>query len=412
MIKDHSEKKGRTGKMLHTEYVRSLNCNYERILLEKKPEEQRYQYCILSRGGIKGLLPCSLRYINGLAYLYYDISSRQNVTQLFSSRCITREWMTDFMWSLKHIQQELGRFLLDMGNILWYPEQIFQELESNMFSFMYIPYYTGEASFMKLIEFWVEHIDYEDEVLVDCVYHMYEQLEHNGDIYLQARIFEDAKCLEEDRAQEMRTQEKLQVPTEEKIMEEKIAGESAAEDKMSENVKAEAGKRTETVIGVKAESPKSKRGIFSIFEGKKNRGKKLREEYSLTMQQAMTGYAVAEETNYEAENFGRTIFIEEQPDASPRVHRLYTPEGRLLASLERPTLSIGKKKEEVDLVLEDASVSRIHARITEDNGKAYLEDLNSTNGTFKNGLRMLPYEKKKLEEGDEIKCGKVILVFR
>ena len=75
-------------------------------------------------------------------------------------------------------------------------------------------------------------------------------------------------------------------------------------------------------------------------------------------------------------------------------------------------MAIGKKKGEVDLVLEEASVSRIHARITNVDGKYYLEDLNSTNGTFRNGLRMQPYEKKMLEEGDEIKCGKVAFIFR
>ena len=123
--------------MLHTEYVRNLNCNYERILLDNKPEEKKYQYCILSRGGIKGLLPCSLRYMNGLAYLYYDITSKQNVAQLFGGRCITRRWMRDFLWSLRQIQLELGRFLLDTNNVIWYPEHIFQDLESNIFSFLY-----------------------------------------------------------------------------------------------------------------------------------------------------------------------------------------------------------------------------------------------------------------------------------
>ena len=98
--------------MLQTEYIRSLNNNYERILLDKKPEEKRYQYCILSRGGIKGLLTCSLRYINGLAYLYYDISSKQNVTQIYDNRVINRKWMKDFFWSMKQIQLELARFLL------------------------------------------------------------------------------------------------------------------------------------------------------------------------------------------------------------------------------------------------------------------------------------------------------------
>lgn len=66
----------------------------------------------------------------------------------------------------------------------------------------------------------------------------------------------------------------------------------------------------------------------------------------------------------------------------------------MLVSLDQPSLSIGKKKEEVDLVLKDASVSRIHARIITEEGNAYLEDLNSTNGTFQNGLRMQPYEKE------------------
>lgn len=44
---------------LETEYVRNLNCNYERMALEEKPKESRYQYCILNRGGIRFLLPCS-----------------------------------------------------------------------------------------------------------------------------------------------------------------------------------------------------------------------------------------------------------------------------------------------------------------------------------------------------------------
>ena len=83
-----------------------------------------------------------------------------------------------------------------------------------------------------------------------------------------------------------------------------------------------------------------------------------------------------------------------------------------MASIEKPILSMGKKKDEVDVVLEDSSVSRIHARIIQEGAVYYLEDLNSTNGTFKNGLRLQPYEKRKLETGDELKCGRVVLIFR
>ena len=39
------------------------------------------------------------------------------------------------------------------------------------------------------------------------------------------------------------------------------------------------------------------------------------------------------------------------------------------------------------------------------------EELNSTNGTFKNGVRLKPYEQKKLSKGDEIKLAAKKLIF-
>ncbi len=459
-------RKDEVGGMLNTEYVRNLNCNYERILLDKKPDEKRYQYCILNRGGIKGLLPCSLRYINGVAYLYYDISSKQNVTQLYGSKCVSRAWVVDFLWSMRQIRQELERFLLDSKNIIWRPEQIFQDLESNVFSFLYVPYYEGDSGYLKLMEFLIDHIDYEDEVLVECVYSMYEQLERNGEIYLQAQIYEDAKCLEgqeaekvqelaipEQRAEAMKTQEDedrglfaADESSRTKALRQEIAAEEPCrvragrrEIAAEESGRVRAGRREITVeepgrvkvlrqeiaaeepgretvyknklVGEEAERG-ARRGIFGIFEGKKKRGREMREDYRNAMQQEMEGYAVAEETSYEEEPYGRTVFMEEKALDVARPHRLFTPEGILLATLDKPVFSIGKKKEDADLVLENPSVSRIHARIVQEKKDVYLEDLNSTNGTYKNGLRMQPYEKRKLEEGDEIKCGAVILIFR
>lgn len=378
--------------MLHTEFIRSLHCNYERVLLDKKPEEKRYQYCILSRGGIKGLLPFSLRYLNGLAYLYYDITSKQNIIQLFDKRCISREWLKDFLWSLKQIQMELGRFLLNEQNILWYPEQVFQDLEKNIFSFLYIPYYDGESSFLKLLEFMVEHIDYEDELLVECVYKMYEQYERNGDVYLQEQIFEDAKLLEKKKEDFVIQNERNDLK------------EFCHEDERVEALPIQEVEETREKV--------EKKGLRSLWESRKKKDKEVRDNYAEEIRQQMRGYAVAEDTAYEEEELGRTIYIEEKKEKVKKLHRLYTEDGNLLIRIETPTLTIGKKKEEVNLCLEDFSVSRLHARIIIEGEDAYLEDLNSTNGTYKNGLRLQPYEKKKLEDDDEIKCGKKLLIYR
>lgn len=409
--------------MLQTEYVRNLHCNYERLLLDQKPEEKRYQYCILSRGGIRGLLPCSLRYINGLAYLYYDISSKQNMVQLFEGRLITREWLRDFLWSYRQIQQELDRFLLDEHNVVWYPEQVFLDLDSRIFSFMYIPYHEKENGFGALVDFWVEHIDYEDEPLVEFVYRVYDRLEKNGASYLQGQIFEDAVLLEQ------RTEEKAGRAdvSDAAAVERDILRTGQDVQRMEQEAQEEQEMpHPDTVRRQSAASGEEKKKFFGIFQGKfsqgkRNKSKELRDNYHMAMQEAMSGCAVAEEGTYQYQeggsesgdwDYGRTVYIEESSDPAALPHRLYSPEGKLLADLDRETFSIGKKKDEVDLVLEDMSVSRMHARIIRQGAEVYLEDLNSTNGTFKNGLRLEPYERRKLESEDEIKCGNVPLVFR
>ncbi|HEV2883240.1 MAG TPA: FHA domain-containing protein [Pyrinomonadaceae bacterium] len=70
---------------------------------------------------------------------------------------------------------------------------------------------------------------------------------------------------------------------------------------------------------------------------------------------------------------------------------------------------------DVDLDSDDpeAKVSRRHARITWLEGKHYLEDLGSTNGTFINrGKRLTPGTRQSLNDGDEIIVGKTFLRFR
>src|SRR6185295_5953979 len=69
---------------------------------------------------------------------------------------------------------------------------------------------------------------------------------------------------------------------------------------------------------------------------------------------------------------------------------------------------------DVDLDSDDpeAKVSRRHARITWNDGKHFLEDLGSTNGTFVNrGKRLPPGTRQSLNDGDEIIVGKTFLRF-
>ena len=66
----------------------------------------------------------------------------------------------------------------------------------------------------------------------------------------------------------------------------------------------------------------------------------------------------------------------------------------------------------VDLVLNDQSVSRLHARISRDGNRFFITDLNSTNGTFRNGMRLEPNASEIIEPGDEIGIGKLKFIYR
>lgn len=71
-------------------------------------------------------------------------------------------------------------------------------------------------------------------------------------------------------------------------------------------------------------------------------------------------------------------------------------------SLDKPNMIVGKSAGQADICIASDVVSRIHARIEQIDGCAYVTDLNSTNGTSLNGKILMPGEKMKAEEGDEI----------
>jgi hypothetical protein len=68
------------------------------------------------------------------------------------------------------------------------------------------------------------------------------------------------------------------------------------------------------------------------------------------------------------------------------------------------TISIGREPDN-DLVLPSSSTSRHHARVTIERGRARLTDLNSTNGTYLDGERLLPGVTERWTPGQQVRIG-------
>lgn len=86
-----------------------------------------------------------------------------------------------------------------------------------------------------------------------------------------------------------------------------------------------------------------------------------------------------------------------------------TPQGHR-HFLTLPEMVIGRDAT-ADIILNDQSVSRKHARLIKEDGKVKLLDLGSSNGTLINGKKLTPGDSQFLAKEDMIKLGNSILKF-
>ncbi len=113
----------------------------------------------------------------------------------------------------------------------------------------------------------------------------------------------------------------------------------------------------------------------------------------------------------EEEICGNTVFFDSTKIVE---HKLYALDKKNKKHIEltKFPFTVGKMAGCVDCVLADNSVSRIHARFEKVGDVIQLTDMNSTNGTYRNGLRMQPQETVEIEPGDEIRFGKLDYCYR
>ncbi len=74
-------------------------------------------------------------------------------------------------------------------------------------------------------------------------------------------------------------------------------------------------------------------------------------------------------------------------------------------------LTVGRA-DECGLRIDDAQISRVHARLLVEGFELSLEDLDSANGTRLSGRRLAPGERAKLGSGDVIELGATMLVLQ
>lgn len=443
--------------MLEAKYYKDYRHNY--MILQSKQEESRnYQNKILASGKIQEILKCSVRHVNGQTYFYYDISSKTTLENYYQGKKLSYSQLKDLFRQLYGIYSRLGAFFMEETKLVLLPEAIYYDLTDQKYVGLYYPDYESETGnpYEALMEYLLDHIDTEDQQLADCMYRIYEMSEEAGfslDDALQ--ILDRLEGKEEDHAAEPElfdmdkdsvilqsdTPFPVYEPEPEPVKKKNLfypvfAGLSAC------------GMVTVMVIyflyELSSEEILVLIGCFAamgvclliclimIMKGRRkedneNAGeaKRLPEQEwvdmcdtknaPISLENVLSNdmnLHLTEERHFgEDTKYGNTIFYDVSQTAEYKLYAL-DKKNKKHIELQKFPCTIGKMAGCVDYVLSDDSISRIHAKFEKRDNQILLTDMNSTNGTYKNGLRMQPQETTEIEPGDEIRFGNLNYCYR
>lgn len=462
--------------MVEAKFFKDYKYNYLILKCGEPGAGETYRSRMLASGKIDRILKCSVRHINGEAYFYYDISSRVTLENLYRGKKMSYEQVKDFFRQMDIIYRALGDFFMEEEGLQVRPDSIYYDLSSAKYFGLYYAgkNAAAENSYEPLMDFLLDHTDSEDRKLADILYRIYEMSGESFFSMADAlALFEEEE--EEIPAADAILGDGPSVRMMDDIMEEKERDEKEYRENEYKEEDEESGgahsdrKKNRTFYGVFAVLSLCGIGaavwiylyfalteqetlllmccgavmvlclLFSIIQvllsGKRSRKARqeekellwdiedeFREERPVAIQSVLdknmgvsmnrdgkdqTACREEEEVPY-----GETVFLDTRKQKAE--NKLYSldKKNKKHITLTQFPFSIGKMPGCVDCVLTDASISRLHARIEKQGEKVFLTDMNSTNGTYKNGLRMEPSETVEIEPGDEIRFGKLNYCYR
>ncbi|MCR5671899.1 MAG: FHA domain-containing protein [Butyrivibrio sp.] len=453
---------------MEQKYYRDLKHNY---LVVEEPEsceskkDADYQMKVVEHSTIKGLLPCALRNINGERFYYYEINSMQTLRDRFAVGGMSFDKVKELLLAVKELTGELSEYLLGEEGIVFNEACIYTDLARGSYGFMYCPFYDGDKSFSDFALNLIELLDHEDDRASELLYRLCDVAAAPGMFAGDAIDIVLTEFGEEKEAaalQEAQAQPALQ-SVEGSFYEGAFEEDDEEEPDFRESALKRSGKKLggkmEVLIALlfaavtgamvyirmnyilsKEENMLSIAVMFvSVITGavalacglrdmKKNAGSSQVEadDYDLgeddfTVAQPQTSEAfdssfagidyhapvrVTGEPKIEMPEMSETVVLDEDTREGLTLYS-NNLERTIRIALSAFPLTVGKMEGCVDSVIGDKSISRLHCRFFEENGRIALMDLGSTNGTFRNGLKLTPREKVFIDEGDEIRMGRV-----
>lgn len=426
-------------------YVQDGGRNY----LKSEPVgEVDYIVGMFAHNDIPAFVPVSFKSLNLENYFCYNMNGLIPINQSFEMNKLTAERIEAFLRSIIKAAKSMEEFLLPFDRLITDEAYIYESFGKKDEFYWIYGIESGNCTFTGLFERLLDRVDYKDDSAVKMIYSLYQAAKESEgmqgvstggslqrirekaeEILSVPHMSLDMRARELIRAENERNSIKrlkgIETGTGDKACSKEIEG----ADSMARRYRAEAESKKSRSQRVDIEdTPKAK---VSLFKKRQNEEKSDKTMFVKSKLKKVWDYlnadigskpeklvdlqAVGEnELSYNvrevkqpkieaSDNVGEATTLLTGAMISNGIYCLKpedTNEDNILLT-EFPFF-IGKSGDKTHHTIEDSTVSRFHARIDREEEELWLTDLNSTNGTFLNGIRLMPFGRMRVNKGDSI----------
>lgn len=147
-------------------YERDAINSYLVIKVDNAINIENYEVEMLERNSIDSFLDFNIRTINMEKKLYYNITSKQKLTELLERKKLTSNELKKFFSNLISIVKDCEKYYLDCNKILLQPEMIYINPNGFLPCYVYTPFDNEQGNIIdetiNLIEFLFDKVSQED----------------------------------------------------------------------------------------------------------------------------------------------------------------------------------------------------------------------------------------------------------
>ncbi|MCI9174074.1 MAG: FHA domain-containing protein [Lachnospiraceae bacterium] len=423
-------------------YRRNLYRSYMCIKGQEEIAEE-YELKMLKAEHVPCLLEMEMTEADGEKSYLYDISGKQQIGDYLSGKKMGYEMLWEFLSSVRKLCSVLPDYLLRETGVCLEEEYIYVNLRDGSLSFTYLPFWNEnlQDAFGHCMEQILRRIDHQDQAATELAYQVY-QMSMMKNISIR-KILGSITVKTEQKTEDSERGGNGQEPILPDSLGQTTKEETPVKESRQNKILQKVRKKAEQLPWlcsmfqyVHFREGKQKPEKEKFFVGKKNPEKeKFFEEKKNPLskklfgeKQILLGGKSLEERQKSLS--GKSLEERQKPLSGKSLEERQTPEisypteilgpcrqelmGKLIYQgfrgcgdilVEGEEFLLGKNGNQAAGVIDAEGISRVHARISKQEGAYYLEDLNSTNGTYLNGEPIAYHQKRKLSKNDRILFG-------